>query len=148
MRTCDTVTQEKNSPGQTRHGEQLSHTQRPDLHRATRTERPGSQAQADGLALCQHTAWGRGAGVPAACQGILLPFVQQAHHGFRFRVQGERQELQGDRPRGRVPHHKVLHLDLRRGGLTWPRTWYPPRAFLPEERDLKLAGRAITWLRR
>lgn len=57
------------------------------LPQATRTKGPGSQAQADGLALCQHTE----PGVELQeflqpVQGILLPFVQQAHGGFRFRV--------------------------------------------------------------
>lgn len=134
MKTCDTVTQKKNS-GQTGHSDNEGITQFQDLPQATRTGRPGSQAQADGLALCLHRAWGRGAGVPAAWSGNPLPFLQQAQSGFRFRVQGERQELQGDWPRGRVPHHKVFHLDLRRGGLTWPRTWNPPKVSLSEEHD-------------
>ena len=44
-----------------------------------------------------------------------LPFVQQAHSGLRLRVQRDRQELQGDWPRGGVLHHEVLHLDVREG---------------------------------
>lgn len=44
-----------------------------------------------------------------------LPFVEQAHYSFRFRIQGERQELQGDWQRGRVLHHKVLHLGMGKG---------------------------------
>lgn len=44
-----------------------------------------------------------------------LPFMEQTHCSLRLRIQGERQELHGDWPRGRILHHKVLHLDMGKG---------------------------------
>lgn len=73
---------------------------------------PGEKWEGPGIILSRNNI---SQTLPESLQLGALPFMQQAHCSLGLRIQGERQELHRDRPRGRVLHHKVLHLDTGKG---------------------------------